>query len=82
MAGRNDPVSVVVPDTPSAVSVPTLVMLVCAACVTVNAVPDALPVTLPVNGPTNPVDVTVEAPTIAPLTFIPSLIWIAVESLV
>ena len=34
-------------------------MLVCAAVVTVAAVPDTLPVTSPVNGPANASDVTV-----------------------
>jgi len=35
----------------NAVRVPTEVMFVCAAPVTVAAVPDAFPVTLPVNAP-------------------------------
>ena len=45
--------------TVKAVSVPTLVIAVCAACVTVKAVPEAFPVTLPVNGPANASAVTV-----------------------
>ena len=43
----------------SAVSVPKEVMFVCAAPVTVAAVPDTLPVTLPVNGPAKASAVTV-----------------------
>jgi len=41
------------------VRVPRDVMLVCAAPVTVAAVPLVLPVTFPVNGPTNPVAVSI-----------------------
>ena len=52
------PVVVIAPDA-NDVNVPTLVIAVCAACVTVNAVPLALPVTLPVIGPANAVAVNV-----------------------
>ena len=45
--------------TVNVVKSPTLVIAVCAAPVTVAAVPDALPVTLPVNGPANPVAVNI-----------------------
>jgi hypothetical protein len=43
--------------TVNAVKVPTEVIFVCAAPVTVAAVPDTLPVTLPVKSPTKAVDV-------------------------
>ena len=43
----------------SAVNVPTLVMFVCAAPVTVAAVPVTFPVTLPVNAPAKPVAVII-----------------------
>jgi hypothetical protein len=59
-----DPVEVIafaciakVPPIVSPVRVPTEVMAVCAAPVTVAAVPDVFPVTLPVSGPENPVAV-------------------------
>jgi hypothetical protein len=48
------PPTVKSPETVNPVSVPTDVIADWAACVTVNAVPEALPVTLPVNGPLNP----------------------------
>jgi len=41
------------------VSVPRLVIFVCAAVVTVAAVPDTLPVTSPVKGPAKASAVTV-----------------------
>ena len=41
------------------VKVPRLVIFVCAAPVTVAAVPDTFPVTLPVRGPAKASDVTV-----------------------
>ena len=57
--------------TASAVRVPTEVMAVWAACVTVRAVPLALPVTLPVSGPANASLVTVpSAPTFTSYSFI------------
>ena len=43
----------------NAVRVPKLVIFVCAAVVTVAAVPDTLPVTSPVNGPAKASAVTV-----------------------
>jgi hypothetical protein len=42
-----------------AVNVPTEVIAVCAAVVTVAAVPDTLPVTSPVKGPAKASEVTV-----------------------
>ena len=45
--------------TVSVVSVPSDVMLLCAAPVTVAAVPDTLPVTLPTTLPVNPSEVIV-----------------------
>jgi len=57
----NVPLVVIAP-TPNDVSVPTLVIAVCAAAVTVKAVPLASPVTLPVNGPANAVAVNVPVP--------------------
>ena len=47
------------PESVKPVSVPTEVIFVCAAPVTVAAVPDTLPVTLPVSGPAKASDVTV-----------------------
>ena len=41
------------------VKVPKLVILDCAAVVTVAAVPETFPVTSPVNGPANASEVTV-----------------------
>lgn len=48
-----------VPPIVSPVRVPTEVIAVCAAPVTVAAVPEALPVTLPVKGPAKPVAVRI-----------------------
>ena len=47
------------PETVIPVNVPTEVMFVCAAPVTVAAVPEALPVTLPVKAPVRLVDVSI-----------------------
>ena len=67
------PVKSRTPEVVNAVRVPTEVIAVCAACVTVKAVPEALPVTLPVNGPTNPVAVTVLLNVAAPAA-LPSIV--------
>ena len=58
----------------NAVSVPTDVIAVCAALVTVAAVPEVLPVTFPVRFPTNAVDVIEVAPVTTPasITIAPS----------
>ena len=62
--------TVAVPLTARPDKVPTEVILVCAAPVTVAAVPDTLPVTLPVSGPTKPADaVTVPGATRLPPSF-------------
>ena len=55
--------------TANAVNVPTLVIAVCAAPVTVAAVPDALPVTLPVKSP-----VIVPPAVIAPVATAPVVV--------
>ena len=54
--------SITTSSTVKAVKVPREVILVCAAVVTVAAVPDVFPVTLPVNGPANPVAVSIPVP--------------------
>ena len=53
---------IITSSTVKVVSVPRLVMFVCAAPVTVAAVPDVLPVTFPVKAPTNDVDVNAPVP--------------------
>ncbi len=58
--------STVMLSTASAVSVPTEVMAVWAACVTVRALPLVLPVTLPVRPPTKAVLVIEVAPVTTP----------------
>ena len=52
-------VEVICPETVRPVSVPSDVIFVCAAPVTVAAVPETLPVTLPVRAPENPVAVKI-----------------------
>jgi hypothetical protein len=66
--------SMVMLSTASAVRVPTEVMAVWAACVTVRAVPLALPVTSPVMSPTKAVLVIEVAPVTTPasITMAPS----------
>ena len=49
---------------------PREVIFVCAAVVTVAAVPLTLPVTSPVNPPTNAVDVILVAPVTTPASII------------
>ena len=56
--------------TVSAVSVPSEVMFVWAAVVTVAAVPEVFPVTSPVISPTNAVDVILVAHVITPASIL------------
>ena len=65
---------IIILSTVNVVNVPSEVIFVCAAVVTVAAVPLVLPVTLPVISPTNAVDVILVAPVTTPasITIAPS----------